>query len=273
MPFTDQLVTTGVCPVALEITPPQKHLPRVLLRRAQLLGGAACAVNVIQRPGRQPSLEASLDLVEAGLDPVWHLVTRGRSREEIEADLRCAASGGIRHVLCILGDHRPGSEGPSPTIREVVAMAHELLPGATIGATFNQYGADREAAIRNLVPKIGAGAIYAQTQPVFDVEPLRTAVEQLRERAPGARIVPMVMPLLGAEAAAKIQARLNITLPAGLVARVSAGEDESWRVFEETLAQMVELGLCDALAVMTFEVDAPPETGARIVESLHRAGL
>ena len=49
-------------PVALEITPPQTLLRGVLLRRAGLLGPAASAVNVIQRPGRLSSLDASIAL-------------------------------------------------------------------------------------------------------------------------------------------------------------------------------------------------------------------
>ncbi|MBK6563395.1 MAG: methylenetetrahydrofolate reductase [Dehalococcoidia bacterium] len=143
--------------VALEILPPQKALPRVLLRRARLLGGAPQAINVIQRPGRQSSLDASIALHQAGIEPAWHLVTRGRSRAEIEGDLRAAATAGIDQVLCILGDHA-GTAGPDgPTIREAIAMTRARIPGAFIGATLNQYGRDPEAVIRNLVPKLRRG--------------------------------------------------------------------------------------------------------------------
>ncbi|MBK7726721.1 MAG: methylenetetrahydrofolate reductase [Dehalococcoidia bacterium] len=143
--------------VALEILPPQKALPRVLLRRARLLGGAPQAINVIQRPGRQSSLDASIALHQAGIEPAWHLVTRGRSRAEIESDLEAAATAGIDQVLCILGDHA-GTAGPDgPTIREAIAMTRARIPGAFIGATLNQYGRDPEAVIRNLVPKLAGG--------------------------------------------------------------------------------------------------------------------
>ncbi|MGH2601936.1 MAG: methylenetetrahydrofolate reductase, partial [Dehalococcoidia bacterium] len=63
--------------VALEVTPPQRPRVGVLLRRAGLLGNGAGAINVIQRPDRWSSLEASLALGAAGRDPVWHLVNRG----------------------------------------------------------------------------------------------------------------------------------------------------------------------------------------------------
>jgi hypothetical protein len=54
MTFSDRLFA-GEFPVALEITPPQRPRPAVLLRRARLLDDRAAAINVIQRPDRQPS--------------------------------------------------------------------------------------------------------------------------------------------------------------------------------------------------------------------------
>ena len=141
----------GRFPVALEITPPQKPLPGVLLRRAGLLGDAVTAVNVIQRPGRQSSLEASLYLCGGTFEPVWHLVTRGTSRDEVRAQMEAASEGGIRQLLCIRGDHAGGDTADTPTIRDAVSMARDLIPGATIGATFNQYAPDspsRSSSIR-----------------------------------------------------------------------------------------------------------------------------
>src|SRR5829696_8962649 len=111
----------GKFAVALEITPPQRPLPGILLRRAGLLREAAQAINVIQRPGRQSSLDASILLRAQGVDPCWHLVTRGRARGEIATDLEVASAAGIDQVLCILGDH-PATDVPdAPSIRDVVA--------------------------------------------------------------------------------------------------------------------------------------------------------
>ncbi|WP_322796570.1 methylenetetrahydrofolate reductase, partial [Tepidiforma sp.] len=152
-----QRLAEGRFAVALEITPPQRRLPKVLLRRARLLGDAAQAVNVIQRPDRQSSLEASLELKAAGIEPVWHLVTRGRSREEVAGEVGRAAAGGIGQVLCIRGDRAGSAEAARElTVREAVAMVRSAMPAAVIGATLNQYVADRAAALRNLYPKLRA---------------------------------------------------------------------------------------------------------------------
>ena len=259
--------------VALEILPPQKALPRVLLRRARLLGGAPQAINVIQRPGRQSSLDASIALHQAGIEPAWHLVTRGRSRAEIDSDLRAAATAGIDQVLCILGDHA-GAGGPDgPTIREAITMTGARMPGAFIGATLNQYGRDPEAVIRNLVPKLLAGASYIQTQPVFELSALEGYATAIAREAPETRIIAMAMPLLSEEAAERIEERLGVRLPDALRELLATGGDAlAWDAFRATLEQLVAAPFVAGVAIMTFEGDAPPETGERILAALRSAG-
>ncbi|MGH2632806.1 MAG: methylenetetrahydrofolate reductase [Tepidiformaceae bacterium] len=269
MEFTRRLRAAEFA-VALEITPPQRALPGVLSRRAGLLGAHAHAINVISRPDRQASLEASCALFEAGIEPVWHLVTRGRSRGDIAADIAHAHARGIRQVLCIRGDHgEGGADGvDSPSLRETVAMVSEGMRGALIGATFNQYAPDPSAALRNLLPKLRAGASYAQTQPVFDLAHLLRSVEAVHERAPETRIVAMAMPLLSLEAAGRIEKRVGVSLPPDVLKRIAAGEDEAWELFDENVAGLAASPAIAGVAIMTFEMSPPPEMGERIRKSL-----
>jgi methylenetetrahydrofolate reductase (NADPH) len=257
-------MAAGSFPVALEITPPQRSLPHVLLRRARILGDCATAVNVIQRPSRQSSLDASIELRTAGFAPCWHLVTRGKSREELLADLQRAATGGIRQVLCIRGDHAADDPAGAPTIREAVGLVAEALPGALIGATANQYLADHAAVLRNLLPKLAAGASYVQTQPVFAAGGLDQLAEAVKERSPSTKVVAMVMPLPTAEEAERIAGRLGLSaVPSGI----------GWDAFDELVASLAASPLVDAMAIMTLDMDPPPEAAAEIVESLKKAGL
>lgn len=241
------------------------------MRRAGLLGDLACAVNVIQRPGRQSSLEASRDLRAAGVHPAWHLATRGKTRAELAGELEVAREADIRQVLCLLGDHDVPDGTESVSIRDAVAMVREALPEAFVGATLNQYARDPEAALRNLLPKLKAGARYIQTQPVFAPERLAPLVERVRAEFPDARVVGMVMPLLSADEAVKMASRLRVELPPELLARLDGGHDGAWQAFEETVGQVVACGIVDGVAVMTFEMDPPAETGTRIAEVLRRA--
>jgi methylenetetrahydrofolate reductase (NADPH) len=263
---------SGEFAVALEITPPQRSLPGVLSQRARLLGDHAHAINVISRPDRQPSLEASCALLASGIEPVWHLVTRGRSREEVAADIAAARAGGMRQVLCIRGDHGGGDNLgiDSPTLRETVGMVAEGMLGALIGATFNQYAPDGAAALRNLLPKLRAGAAYAQTQPVFELSHLLERVEAVHERAPETKIVAMAMPLLSLDAAERIEKRVGVTLPERVLQRIAAGEEAAWELFEENLAGLAASSAIAGVAIMTFEMSPPAEMGERIRASLAR---
>jgi len=262
----------GRFPVALEITPPLKPLHRVLLRRARLLDGLATAVNVIQRPGRQSSLDASVELVGAGIEPVWHLAARGTGPETLAADFARARDAGIAQVLCVLGDSGSGPREAALTVREIISVARDSLPGALLGATLNQYVEDRAAARKNLLGKLRAGARYVQTQPVFAIGRLREAVEPVRESA-DVLIVPMVMPLLAPEAVKRMESRLGVALPAEVHMRVASGLEAAWELFDETVATLAHDSLADGVAVMTFETDPSPETAARIVESFRCAGV
>jgi len=263
----------GKFALALEILPPQRPLPKVLLRRAMLLGDTVQAVNVIQRPGRQSSLEASLRLQEAGIEPAWHLVTRGRSRAEVVTDLRAAAEGGIGQVLCILGDHAAEESAEPINIRDAIALACETLGSGIVGATLNQYGRDPDAVLRNLFPKLQAGASYVQTQPVFEassVEPYARAIDGQHSET---RVIAMAMPLLTPEAGRKIEQRTGVELPTALrEVLASRNEALAWAAFQATVEELVEAPYIDGVAIMTFEGDASPETGARIGEVLRAAG-
>jgi methylenetetrahydrofolate reductase (NADPH) len=273
MPFAARLKNRDFA-VALEITPPQKVLTKVLLRRATLLGDAAQAVNVIQRPGRQSSLDASLELRAAGIEPAWHLVTRGSTRAALHAELERAREGGIEQVLCILGDHSAESGPDTPTIKEAISLARQQIPGAIVGATLNQYSKDQAAAIRNLIPKLHAGASYIQTQPVFGVAALEPFARAVERDAPETRFVAMAMPLLTIEAAERIEARIGIGLPPELKQILATGDQEAaWGAFTATLRELAQCPFIDGVAIMTYEMDPPPEVGHRIVESLNAAGV
>lgn len=259
--------------VALEITPPRRPQPKVLLRRAGLIGGYASAINVIQRPDRQSSLTASLALRQAGLHPVWHLVNRGRGYLAIEAEIAAAVAGGVRQVLCIRGDHTAGDRPDTPPLRAVIAGLRDAMPRARIGATLNQYSPDSTAVFRNLIPKLAAGADYVQTQPVFDAADLRPFAERLKEASPRTDILPMVIPLLSTESAERIAARLGIVLPERFTTALDRGDAEAgWRLFVETLAALVDAPWANGVAVMTAEIDPPADSGRRIIAALRATG-
>jgi 5,10-methylenetetrahydrofolate reductase len=271
MPFADCL-RSGRFAVALEITPPLRPNRGVLLRRARLIGDCAQAINVIQRQSRQSSLDASLELCAAGIEPVWHLAVRGRSRIDLANDIKRAHEGGIHNVLCLRGDHDAADLPDTPSIRGAVEMVVEGIPGVLAGATLNQYAPDSGAVMRNLLPKLRAGASYAQTQPVFDLARLLPLAERLQAEAPAIRLVAMAMPLLSLESLGRFEARLGISLGETVRSRIEAGEESSWDFFQELVAALVASPFVDGIAIMTFQPDAPEPVGSRIAAALRTAG-
>ena len=260
----------GEFPVSLEITPPRAAKPATLLRRARLLEACTATVNVIQRPDRQSSLEAALELKRNGFEPIWHLATAGRSLAGIAADLDRARAAGLGHALCLRGDHATARRGPP--VAEAIGLLRDQAPELAIGAALDQYHDDDRAA-RLLTAKLRAGASSVWTQPVFDLAPLLRAAAFVKAERPDAHVVAMAMPLLTPESLDAVSGRLRIPAPESLRRRIAAGEEEAWAAFEETLATLARVDLADAVAIMTYRADPPAGTGERVVEALRRAGI
>ncbi len=260
----------GEFPVSLEITPPRTSKPAVLRRRARLLEARTLAVNVIQRPERQSSLEAGLELRRDGLEPIWHLATGGRTREAITEDVARAHEAGLGHVLCLRGDH--AADTPGTRVTEAIAIVQDTAPGMAIGAALDQYRKD-ERADRLLADKLRAGARSIWTQPVFDLAPLLRSAGFVKAVRPDAHVVAMAMPLLTPESLDAISERLGIPAPEALRERIAAGEEEAWGAFEDTLATLARVDLVDAVAIMTYRADPPEGTAERIIAALRRTGI
>lgn len=251
----------------LEITPPVRPRPWVLLRRARLLGDRPAHVNVIQRAERQSSLEASLLLRAHGLSPVWHLASRGRSLASVHADLARAAEGSLDRVLCLRGDSAERDAADTPKLRDLVRSVRAGLPGAEVGVTLNPY-LPAERTLPNLWGKLAAGASFVQTQPVFAPEPFASLAAQVKARAPEVRILPMVLPVLSLAQADRLASRLKVSIHPELRDQLArGGEDEGWATFAATLSWLRACPHVDGLAVMTFEADPSP----RYVALLERA--
>ncbi len=253
--------------LTLEITPPARRRPAVLLRRAAALRPLTRRVNVIQRPERWTSLQASIALLPHGYEPVWHLANRGRRIAQIEAEIALAREAGIRRVLCIRGEHKGEDDVDTPRIREVVRLLRRELPDAHVSVTLNHH-LRGERVLSNLRAKLDAGAHGVQTQVTFDLESLRPFAEAIRESHRDVLLTPMLMPVLSARAAVRLSRRLSIPLPPALVDRLETfGPEVGWDHFREFGSAVAASPLYDGLAVMT-PIDPDASFSARLREGL-----
>jgi methionine synthase I (cobalamin-dependent)/5,10-methylenetetrahydrofolate reductase len=201
--------------VTAEVEPPKGADCATAVEGARLLkAGGVDAVNVTDNPMarlRMSSIAvAALIQRETGLEAVVQITTRDRNVLGLQSDLLGAAGLGLKAILCLGGD--PLKIGDYPQAKQVsevdvlglLRMAKGLnagadLAGNAIGASTrfaiacaaNPAAKDQEVEFSKLRAKIEAGATFAQTQPIYDLEALSLFLER-----PEAKAIPILIGLI-----------------------------------------------------------------------------
>jgi methylenetetrahydrofolate reductase (NADPH) len=193
------------------------------------------------------SLAASVALNQAGVEPVYQLVTRDRNRIALQSDLLGAAFLGIKNVLCLSGFHQTLIDCPQAAnvydidsiqlINMVKKMNGGLLLDGTkiqgefsmlIGAAANPNMKPLELNIMRLSKKVTAGANFIQTQAVFDVELFKQWLEAARKEGITEKtaILAGVLPLKSAAQGQKLlETHTDFNIPADMLNRIKAAGD------------------------------------------------
>jgi methionine synthase I (cobalamin-dependent)/5,10-methylenetetrahydrofolate reductase len=213
--FKRQLADKGAFVVTAEIEPPKGVDLSSAIEGARLLKAHGVdAANVTDNPMarlRMSSIAvAALIQREVGLDAVVQITTRDRNVLGLQSDLLGAAGLGLKALLCLggdplkIGDYPQGKQVSEVDVLGLLRMARSLNGGAdlagnsigsatqfAIGCAANPAAADMEVELSKIRAKIEAGASFAQTQPVYEVESLARflACEE-------ARAIPVVIGLI-----------------------------------------------------------------------------
>jgi homocysteine S-methyltransferase len=195
----------------VEIVPPRGVDPSPMLAQVRELKAAGVnAVNVPDGPRAQSRMGALLSGLliqrEVGLEAVVHYACRDRNLLGMLSDLLGAAASGLNNLLIITGD--PPKMGPYPDATAVfdidsIGLTNlvsrlnlGLDPGGNdlgsatrfvIGVGVNPAAPDAEREMSRFGWKVDAGAEYAVTQPVFDLEQLDRFL---------ARVEPLGIPII-----------------------------------------------------------------------------
>jgi methionine synthase I (cobalamin-dependent)/5,10-methylenetetrahydrofolate reductase len=187
----------------VEIVPPKGVDPTPMFDQCRALKAAGVdAVNVPDGPRAQSRMGALLSGLmierEVGLETVVHYACRDRNLLGMLSDLLGAAAAGLRNLLLVTGD--PPKMGPYPEatavfdidaigLTNLVARLNRGLdPGGNpigsptkfaIGVGVNPAASDPERELRRLHWKVEAGAEFAITQPVFDLDQLDRFLKQV----------------------------------------------------------------------------------------------
>lgn len=189
--------------VTAELTPPKGCDPQVVINRAQQLKDAGIdAINIPDGPrasARLSPLAMSL-LIEqkVGIETILHYCCRDRNILGIQSDLLGAYALGLRNILAITGDPPKVGNYPQATavfdIDSIGLMnvinrlnyGHDIgnnsigkPTGFLTGVGANPGAIDLDLEVRRFEWKVDAGAEFAITQPVFDVELLERFLERI----------------------------------------------------------------------------------------------
>lgn len=209
------------------------------------------AVNVADNPHGpvMSSLAGAVILRNAGIEPVYQIITRDRNRIAIQSDLLGAACLGIRNVLCLSGHHQALTGSPDSSnvydidsiqlIAAVKQMRDKgiLLDGTKIegdfpmliGAVANPYMSPLEMNIIRLVKKVGAGAEFIQTQAIFDVEGFKQWIKAAQKEGIPEKtaIIASVLPFRSAVEAENTRDKyMDISIPDEVIERMNSAGDE-----------------------------------------------
>jgi methionine synthase / methylenetetrahydrofolate reductase(NADPH) len=255
----------------VEIVPPKGVDPAPMFEQVRQLKAAGVdAVNVPDGPRAQSRMGALLSALmierEVGLEAVVHYACRDRNLLGMLSDLLGAAAAGIRNLLIITGD--PPKMGPYPEATAVFdidsigltnlvsRLNRGLDPGGNpiglptkfvIGVGVNPAAPDFERELKRFAYKVEAGAEYAITQPVFDLDQLDRFLARVESfRIP---IVAGIWPLISLRNAEFLANEVpGVSVPDAIVDRMrvasAGGKEEALaegvRISREMLAAVAD---------------------------------
>lgn len=271
----------------VEIVPPKGVDPAPMFAQVRELKAAGVdAVNVPDGPRAQSRMGALLSGLliqrEVGIEAVVHYACRDRNLLGMLSDLLGAAASGVRNLLIVTGD--PPKMGPYPDATAVfdidsIGLAnlvsrlnHGLDPGGNalggttrfvIGVGVNPAAVDQERELKRFAWKVEAGAEYAMTQPVFDLEQLDRFLERVAPyRIP---IIAGIWPLVSLRNAEFLANEVpGVTVPPAILERMRVA---SARGKDEALAEGILIAR-EMLAAIRGRV-----RGVQVAAPMGRAGV
>lgn len=242
-------LSKGEFVTSVEIVPAKGCDPAKMLESVMLLRDAGVdAVNIPDGPRAQSRMSALATAIliqqKVGkIEPVVHYCCRDRNLLGMMSDLLGAAGLDINNLLIITGD--PPKMGPYPEATAVFdvdsigltnmvkALNHGLDIGGNpigkptsflIGVGVNPCAVDLETEIRRFEWKVEAGAEFAVTQPVFDIEQLLIFLKRIEHcRIP---IVAGIWPLVSYRNAEFLSNEVpGISVPENILERMRRAEN------------------------------------------------
>jgi methylenetetrahydrofolate reductase (NADPH) len=270
----ESLLRQGEFVVTAELNPPKSAAASVVRRRADVLKRVVDAANVTDSSRANvamAAIPAAVLVRDAGVEPIVQVTGRDRNRIAIQADLLGAAALGLPNFVFMTGDDPREGDHPEAVkvadlngvelVRAAVSLRDGKLlngdeikhpPRYFVGATASP-SASRDA--ERTIEKIGAGAQFIQTQPVFDVAPFSQWLTEIRRRDKDVAILAGVLVIRSADQAARLSTIPGFAIPDHVRTRMrdGSGESEGIAIAIETVRALQALPGVNGVHVYAIE--------------------
>ena len=305
MSILKEALESGKFGVTAEMAPPKGYDFTEQMESAELLKGKVHAVNVTDM--QSASLKATglglcIKLKQAGVEPILQMTGRDRNRMALMGDALAAASFGIDTMLALTGDHpvvgdckesKPvydlDSVGILKMLTEMEATncdcgGNELTGGAPKfykGASVTPVYEPVYLQINKLRQKVEAGAMYIQTQGIFDLEVFKRFLDMVDSVGIKTHIMAGIIPLKSAGMAKYMNENVpGIAVPQDMIDRLAAAAAEGKEkgvkglptqlgieMAAEMIAKIRDEHLCDGVHIMAIGAEK------NVPKILDKAGL
>ena len=305
MSMLKDALESGKFGITAEMAPPKGYDFTEQMEAAELLKGKVHGVNVTDM--QSASLKATglglcIKLKQAGVEPILQMTGRDRNRMALMGDALAAAAFGIDTMLALTGDHpvvgdcrdaKPVYDLDSVGILQMLSQmeatgcdcgGNELAGGAPKfykGASVTPVYEPLFLQINKLRQKVEAGAMYVQTQGIFDLDTYKRFLEAVDKAGIKTHIMAGIIPLKAAGMAKYMNENVpGIDVPQHMIDRLAAAAAEGKEkgvkglpmklgieMAAEMIAQIKAEGLGDGVHIMAIGAEKNVPT------ILEKAGL
>ncbi len=283
----ERSLRAGEFVVTAEIVPPRVPDFRLIQRRVDALKGKVHAVNVTDNASstvKMPSWAVCAFLLQNGVEPIFQISCRDRNRLALQSDLLGAYAFGVRNVFVVSGDHVTIGDHPqAKPVHDVdavqlLAIFHRMRvegklasgvdlregakgdvfkPQLFLGCAGHPTADPTHAQVLRLLKKAKAGADFAQTQCVFDINRFGKFMEMAREEGVTERlfILAGIMPVKSVRGFEILSKVPGIKIPQELVKRLEGAKDKEEEGLQ--IAQEILEGVTSVKGVSGVHLMAP----------------
>lgn len=276
MTFCDK-VKAGKFIITSEIGPPKGIDIKEMLDDADLIKGKVDAINVTDLQSsvlRLGSMAVCHLLKDRGIEPILQVTCRDRNRLALQSDLLSAAVLGIENVLALTGDYPTLGDHPEAkpvfdldsvhlldairALQEGKDMKGNPLKGSPkfcVGAVVNPGADPLEPEIIKMEKKIEAGALFFQTQAVYDIDLFKRFLDAAKHL--NAKILAGIVLLKSAGMAKYMNKNVaGVFVPDNLIKEMEETKDKSAKSIEIAARLIRELKpLCQGIHIMPIGWD------------------